>query len=150
MRPSFVYGPLNYAPRESFFFKLLLSGEPVPMPKHNLALFQFVYVKDISRMIAKAIGNPAANNNDFNLSAPELISYGRLAEVLAEISEEPPGFRHYGLDEINKNAIPLPFPLEQHELYAGEKITDSLGLSYTPFLDGMAESFDFYKKYVCK
>ena len=28
LRPTFIYGPFNYAPRESYFIKLIAEGKP--------------------------------------------------------------------------------------------------------------------------
>src|SRR4030043_2273690 len=32
VRPTFIYGPYNYAPRESYFIKYIVKGIPVPEP----------------------------------------------------------------------------------------------------------------------
>ena len=147
-RPAFVYGPYNYAPRESFFFKLILSGSTIPVPDSSLALFQFVYVKDIARFIEASFDNENCRNQIYNLSAPELISYGKLIEVLEEISERKIITQPYSIETIDAQNIPLPFPIDQHELFSGQKATDAFDIQYTKISQGMQESFDFYKKYV--
>jgi len=148
IRPSFVYGPYNYAPRESFFFKIILSGGELSVPSPCLALFQFVYVKDIAKFLLACIGNQSVINKSYNLSAPELISYEKLIQTLASITDAPIKQKRLDVETIERERIPLPFPLEQHELFSGEAICDALSLAYTPFYDGLKESFEFYKKYV--
>lgn len=120
------------------------------MPDQNLALFQFVYVKDIQSIIIQCIGNPSVYNEAYNLSAPEMISYDKLAEALEDIAQREILFERYSMEEINDNEIPLPFPLEQHELYSGDKIARALGFEYTPFIKGMKETYEFFLKYYRK
>ncbi len=148
LRPSFVYGPYNYAPRESFFFDLILSGKEIPHPSESLTLFQFVYVRDIAQILTQCLSNPAVYENDYILAAPELVSYDKLLEVFSKISGQALQKKLLSIDEIEKQNIPLPFPLDGHEIFSGEKITRAIAFAYTPFSDGMRETFDFYKKYV--
>jgi len=149
-RPTFVYGPYNYAPRESYFFDLILSGKRIPHPKNNQTLFQFVYVRDIARIITRCLCNQAVYENDYILSAPELVCYDKLLKVLGQISGKKPDTRLMSVNDIEKENIPLPFPLDGHELFSGDKIACALGFAYTPFEDGMKETFDFYRKYIYK
>lgn len=148
LRPSFVYGPYNYAPRESFFFDLILSGKEIPHPAKSLALFQFVYVRDIAQILIGCLANPIVYENDYILSAPALVSYDKLLEVFSAASGQTLRTKPLGIDEIEEKNIPLPFPLEGHEIFSGEKIARAISFAYTPFLEGMRETFDFYKKYV--
>ncbi len=148
LRPAFVYGPYNYAPRESYFFDLLLSGQAIPVPEHSLALFQFVYVKDIADILFACLGNEKVYNSTYNLAAEELVSYYKLIDVFEQVSGRQINTKRLSIDAINKNNIPLPFPLDQHEIYSGSLIACTLNFKYTPFIKGMKETFDFYKKYV--
>ena len=148
LRPAFVYGPYNYAPRESYFFELLLAGQTIPVPEHSLALFQFVYVKDIADILFNCLGNEKVYNNTYNLAAEELISYYKLIEVLEQVSGRRIYTKRLSISTINKNNIPLPFPLDQHELYSGSLVSDTLNFNYTRFAKGMEETFNFYKQYI--
>jgi hypothetical protein len=38
--------------------------------------------------------------------------------------------------------------LDKHELYAGSLIANTLNFTYTPFVKGLKETFEFYQKYV--
>ena len=46
LRPAFLYGPYNYAPRESWYIEKVVKGEPLPVPFDGAGQFQTVYVKD--------------------------------------------------------------------------------------------------------
>lgn len=148
LRPAVTYGPYNYYPGESYYFDLLLSGVAVPAPSDSLSLFHFVYVQDIVQILLRCIGKPEVFGNDYILSAPECISYDKLADVLSGLT----GGRELetevlSIEEIEQKNIPLPYPLRKHILYSGAKIARTLGFEYTPFAAGMLETFHFYKKY---
>ncbi|MDI3312103.1 MAG: NAD-dependent epimerase/dehydratase family protein, partial [Thermoanaerobacterium sp.] len=146
-RPAFVYGQFNYAPRESYFFDLILNGKSIPFPQKCLALFQLVFVRDVANICIRSLGNEKVYNDCFNLSCHELISYEKLINTLKIVSGICIKVDEMDVSEVNRKNIPLPFPMEQHELYSGLKIADTLNYTYTPFLKGMQEAFNFYKKY---
>ncbi|MDR0600195.1 MAG: NAD-dependent epimerase/dehydratase family protein [Treponema sp.] len=145
-RPCFVFGPFNYAPRESFYFNLLLSGDPIPHPAGSAAEFSFVYVRDVARAIMAAAGNSASYNRSYNLAGPERVNYRRLLEVLFSLAGgQAFPIQELTVEEVYERNIPLPFPLEQNELFDGTKARRELGLSYTGFAEGMKEAFSVYR-----
>jgi 2'-hydroxyisoflavone reductase len=150
LRPAFVYGPFNYAPRESFFFDLILKNKTIPVPQDSLALFQFIYVKDIAKILFACLGNEKVFKNTYNLSAEELISYDKLIEVFEQVSGNSIKIKRLSIDTINRDNVPLPFPMDQHEIYSGSLIAGTLNFKFTPFMEGMKETFEFYKKFFFK
>lgn len=147
LRPAFLYGPYNYAPRESFFVEKIVKGLPIPFPADSDARFQFVYVKDAAKAIIACVENPAAAGRAYNLSAPEVLTYRRYMEVLAQVSDLPFTTREVTVAQALEENIPLPFPLtaQEDELYAGDRIVRELGLTYTPFREGMARAYEAFK-----
>lgn len=144
LRPAIIYGKYNYAPRESYFFDLVRENKTFVIPDPDLALFQFVCVSDVAEILMKSIGNEKTYQEAFNLSAPGLVSYGRIAEVMGEITGRPLRVVPMAPAEIDKRRLPLPFPLDSHLIYAGEKILHTLGTGYTPFREGMAQTYEWY------
>jgi nucleoside-diphosphate-sugar epimerase len=145
LRPAIIYGPYNYAPRESYFFDLLRDNKPMVVPKNELALYSFVSVLDAAKIILKCLGNEKALNETFNIAGEELISYPRLAQMLEVISGKKPKIIKMTLDEIRQMEIPLPFPPDSHLVYSGEKIRRVLDIEYTPFTEGMRETYKYYQ-----
>jgi nucleoside-diphosphate-sugar epimerase len=84
LRPTFIYGPFNYARRESYFVELIARGHVVPVPADATARFNMVYVFDIARALELMIGDERAFNEVFNLSAPDEITYSVLLEAFAK------------------------------------------------------------------
>ena len=144
LRPGIIYGKYNYAPRESYFFDVFRKHQWVVMPENDLPLFQFISVWDTSQIIALCMGNPDTFNKTFNLCAPELISYGRLVEILEVITGNPVSKKFLSVAEIDEKRIPLLFPLDSHLIYSGDRIQQALEFTYTSFIEGMRKTYDWY------
>ena len=147
LRPAFIYGPYNYAPRESWFVKQIVQGKPVPVPMDARAKFQFVYVKDVARAIIACINDKRSAGKAYNLSAPEVLDYPAFVETLKKVSDIPFTTVDVTVEQAMEQRLPLPFPLlpGEDELFAGHKICHELGLEYTPFVEGMDKAFQAFK-----
>ncbi|MFZ3207415.1 MAG: NAD-dependent epimerase/dehydratase family protein [Geobacteraceae bacterium] len=145
LRPAIIYGFYNYAPREKYFFDLLREGKPFVIPEGGLSLFTFIWVVDMALMIIRCIGEEKSYNQAFNLSSDELVSYPRIVTVLEELTGKKIDVVRKSVDEINREQIPLPFPLDEHLIYSGSKLRRLLDFDYTPFKTGMREAFEYYQ-----
>ena len=141
LRPAFVYGPYNYAPRESWYIERFVKGEPVPVPKDSNARFSFTYVTDIARALIVCCGDVRAYGETFNVVGPEHVDYTRLIDTLGTIHGKPLRKLDITIAQANANGIPLPFPLETDELYDGTRFADTFHFAYTPFKEGMAKAY---------
>ncbi len=148
LRPAFIYGPYNYAPRESVYIRNLIRKEPVYQPTDASGSFQMAYVTDVAEIISACIENDAADNRAFNVSAPEVLDYGKFLTVLEKVS----GLKAENLvpvtvrDVIARN-IPLPFPLTEaeSERFDGSLVCKELGVTYTDIETGMKKTFDAFR-----
>ncbi len=148
LRPAFIYGPYNYAPRESFFVERIVKGQPVPFPTDSDSRWNFVFVTDVARAICACIEQQdKAIGQAYNLSAPEVVSYKSYTEVLRKVSDRPFTTQPVTVAQVFEQAIPLPFPLtaEESELFIGTKISEQLGVSYSPLEVGMQKAFNAFK-----
>lgn len=145
LRPAIIYGYYNYAPRERYFFDLLRDGMPLVIPHGGLALFSFIWVVDMAQLIIRCICEERACDQDFNLSSDELVSYPRIVEVLEEISGKKMEVVRKSVDEINRERIPLPFPLDEHLIYSGSKLHRLFHFDHTPFQTGMRKAYEYYQ-----
>ncbi|MDR2357799.1 MAG: NAD-dependent epimerase/dehydratase family protein [Oscillospiraceae bacterium] len=148
LRPTFIYGPFNYAPRESYFIEMIARRHDVPIPTDATARFSFVYVVDVANAALLCAGDSRAYNETFNLSAPERVTYGRLMSDFERCNGGPFLSHEVTVREVIDQNIPLPFPLTEDELCSGEKFARSFDFEYTPFADGMEKTFSvFYSLY---
>lgn len=144
LRPTIIYGKYNYAPRESYFFDLIHQNKTVVLPDNPLALFTFVSVWDVARIIMACIGNEKVFDRAFNLAGGDLVSYRRLIEVMEEVTGRKIRVRTMSARAIDEKKIPLPFPLQDHLIYSGVLIQRVTGIEYIPFVEGMKKTYKFY------
>jgi nucleoside-diphosphate-sugar epimerase len=145
IRPAFIYGKYNYAPRENYFFDLIVRDEPIVIPENGLALFSFVSVWDVARIVIACMENDSTAGQAFNASAGELVSYDRLVRVFEEVTEKRLQLERRSVEEIERLQLPLPFPLSEHLVYDGTRIQRVLDFQYTDLVRGMGETFRYYK-----
>jgi len=144
LRPAFIYGKYNYAPRESYFFNLIAKGETIILPSSPQTLFSMVSVWDVSNICIACLGNENVFNNAYNVCSEELISYDRLIEVIEAITDRKLNVRRQPVRMIEAQNIPLPFPLEEHLVYSGAMLQKTLKYEYMSFQEGMMRSYNWY------
>jgi nucleoside-diphosphate-sugar epimerase len=148
LRPTFIYGPFNYAPREPYFIECIARNKTLPIPTDATGRWSFVYVIDIYRLLTRLIANTRAYNDIFNLAAPEILDYTGLISEFARLNHGPFPSKNVTVKQVIKENIPLPFPLDNDDLTDGGKLRDALGFAYTPFTEGMEKTFSiFYDLY---
>ena len=148
LRPTFIYGPFNYAPREPYFIELIAKKRAVPVPVDATAQFNFVYALDIAGALMVCIGDKKAYNETFNLANNEVLTYPRLISVLERCNGGPFETRDVTVAQVHEENIPLPFPLTENTLINGGKFDRMFDFKHTPFLEGMEKTFKiFYPLY---
>lgn len=147
IRPGIIYGPFNYAPRESMFIQWIIKGQPLPYPVDADGQFQFAYVKDVARAILISIGSQKAYNQAFNVCGDEIIDYNGFFETLKKVSDRPFLLQEVTAEQVIQQNIPLPFPLtnKETELYNGNKLVKELDFTYTDFEEGMEKTYQAFK-----
>lgn len=148
LRPAIIYGRYNYAPRESFFFDHAIADKPLVIPEDQNIFYSFVWVDDLAEILAACFENQKVLGQAFNVSGEELISYSRMADVVEEVSGRRLTRRVMGIDEILRERVPMPFPPDAHLLYDGRKLQQVLEFTHTPFVLGMAKTWQDYRKVV--
>jgi nucleoside-diphosphate-sugar epimerase len=88
-RPPFVYGPRQPFYREAFFWDRMRDGRPILLPDGGTALMQWVYVDDVAEACVRALDEPAAVGQAFNLGHPPVSQRG-FVEALARVAGASP------------------------------------------------------------
>lgn len=145
IRPGFIYGPYNYAPRESYFIQHIVKGTPVPEPIDATAKFSMLYVTDLARALEIFINNEKSHNEEFNLAGTEKVTYAYLLSELERCNGEPFERKPVTVAQVIADNIPLPFPLDEDDLCSGEKMSEYFDFTYTPFSEGMNKAFAAFK-----
>ncbi|MBQ8116770.1 MAG: DUF4125 family protein [Lachnospiraceae bacterium] len=145
VRPAIIYGPDNYAPRESMFFTWIMQAGQVIYPKDADGFFQMVYVRDVARIVLELCGRKEAQGQAFNLCGDDLMDYARYVLCLEQATQQRIERVELTVAEVEDRQIPLPFALTraESELYSDAKLRQ-LGVEYTPVVEGMQETFVWY------
>lgn len=147
LRPAILYGPFNYAPRESLYIQMMVRNHVLPQITDADGVFQMVYVKDAAEAVLKCIHNEKAYGQAYNLCQDQEMTYGILAEELKKAADVEVTMLPVTAAEAAEQNIPLPFPVtkEESELYAGDRSRHELEISYTGISEGIAKTYRAFK-----
>ena len=144
LRPTFIYGPFNYAPRESYFIELIAKKRTVPVPADASSRFNFIYVHDIANALFCCTGDRRAYNETFNLAGSEAVTYPLLMKEFEQCNGDAFDTLSVTVARIDKEGIPLPFPLTGDTLIDGAKFSKTYDFDYTPFSEGLEKTFRIF------
>lgn len=151
LRPAILYGPYNYAPRESIYIQMLLQNHALPHFTDADGAFQFVYVKDAAQAVLRCLGNEKAYGQAYNLCQDQTVTYDSFFHTLQAVAdpEVTEDFTPVPLTlaQAAAQGVPVPFPAvkEETELCDNEKSKVELGLVYTEFEEGMRRTYNAFK-----
>ena len=147
IRPAFIYGPGNYAPRESMFFNWIANVGQIIYPKDSDGHFQMVYVEDVANLIFDCCMDEAAFDSAFKICGGAILTYDCFAKALEKAVDIPFERIEVSNDMIQEKAIPLPFPISLYEsvTFSDTKIK-SRGIRYTSLEDGLRKAFEYYRE----
>ncbi|GAB1542681.1 NAD-dependent epimerase/dehydratase family protein [Scytonema sp. NUACC21] len=83
IRPTYIYGPLNYNDLEAWFFDRITRDRPIPIPGNGLHFTQFGHVKDLATAMSKVLGNANAVKQTYNVSGDRYVTFDGLARACA-------------------------------------------------------------------
>ncbi len=150
LRPAILYGPYNYAPRESEFIRIVLQHHVIPRYTDATGRFQFVYVKDAACAILKCLGNGKTYGQAYNLAQDEILDYEGFFQVLDQVADLETHRRPMTLEQAAAAGFPIPFPAtaQETELVSGTRSKTELGIEYISFQEGMRKTWRaFYNVY---
>jgi nucleoside-diphosphate-sugar epimerase len=146
IRPVFIYGRDNYAPREGIFFNWVRQAGQIIFPEDADGEFQMVYVEDVAAAVLKACLNPKAYDMAFNLCGDGIITYEIFADSLQKACGTEFERVNVSVKDIEEKGIPMPFPLTkaESESYCDALARQKLNISYTPLDTGMQETYKWF------
>ncbi len=144
-RPTYIYGPGNYNPVESWFFDRIVHGRPVPLPADGSTITQLGHVADLAAAMARCIDVEAATNRVYNCSGPKGVTFRGLVAAAARACGKDPAaveIRSFDPAELDRKARKA-FPLRlAHFLTDTHRVQREL--AWSPQFDlerGLADSF---------
>lgn len=146
IRPAFIFGPFNYAPRESWYVENIIKTGQVLHPVDAGGRFNMVYVKDLARAILTCVYDGRSRDRTYVVSAPEVLDYNTFAAYMKLVADRDFTLIPTTVGEVVAKNLPLPFPLteEENELFDGSMITRELGFTYTDFGDNLRKTYEAF------
>jgi 2'-hydroxyisoflavone reductase len=153
-RPPFVYGPNNPFYREQFFWDRLRAGRPVVIPGDGHRLMQFAYVTDVVQAMVRAMVEPKAVGEAFNIGDTKPLTQVEVVEKLAKAANADPTLVRIPRDLIQQSGGTVM----EEPYYFGEyfdlppitmnigKVTRVLKMKLTPFDVGLKETYRWYTR----
>ncbi len=83
IRPTYIYGPQNYNPLESWFFDRIVANRPIPIPGNGMHITQLGHVKDLATAMAAVLDNEKAIHQIYNISGERYVTFDGLAKACA-------------------------------------------------------------------
>lgn len=151
LRPAILYGPYNYAPRESVYIQMLLQNHALPRFTDADGQFQFVYVKDAASAVLNCLGNERTYGQAYNLCQDQVITYESFFAALRKAAEpeDLEGLAEVPLTvaEAVAQGVPVPFPATAAEIHLCDntKGKTELGMVYTEFEEGMRRTYKAFR-----
>lgn len=147
LRPGILYGPYNYAPRESLYIQMMVRQQILPRITDAEGKFQLVYVKDAAQAVQQCLCNPLAYKKAYNICMGEPVTYEGLADILLRVCDRPVRELPLSAEQAQKQGIPLPFAVREQEteLYDNARSLRELGLVYTSLEVGMGKTYRAFK-----
>ncbi|WP_216903564.1 NAD-dependent epimerase/dehydratase family protein [Synechococcus sp. CCY 9618] len=112
-RPTYIVGPGNYNPVESWFFDRIVHGQPVPLPGDGSTITQLGHVSDLAAAMARCIEVDPAANRIYNCTGSQGVTFLGLVQAAARACGKDPTsveirrFDPAGLDKKARKAFPL-------------------------------------------
>ena len=144
-RPTYIYGPGNYNPIETWFFDRIMNNRPVPIPGNGSYITQLGHVYDLAEAMVHSLEFRIATNKIYNCSNKQGVTFLGLVETAAKVCGknmdqiETRSFNPSGLDPKSRKAFPLRIG---HFLTDTSRISNDL--DWAPNFDlekGLLDSF---------
>ncbi|HEV2444505.1 MAG TPA: NAD-dependent epimerase/dehydratase family protein, partial [Candidatus Sulfopaludibacter sp.] len=140
--------------REQFFWDRLRAGRPIVIPGDGHRLMQFAYVHDVVQAMVRAMVEPKAIGEAFNIGDTKPLTQVEVVEKLAKAANVEPTLVRIPRDVIQQNGGNVM----EEPYYFGEyfdlppitmnigKVTRVLKMKLTPFEVGLKDTYRWYTR----
>lgn len=154
LRPAFVYGPHNPFEREAFFWDRIRADRPIIIPGDGSRTMQWVHARDVARAALLAVDADRANGRAYNLANTPPVTQVEFVELLARAAGKQAQLVHVTREQIQNAGGGLFGPPYYFGAYLdilpitvrAERVRTELGLELTPLLDGLRETYEWFRK----
>lgn len=84
IRPTYIYGPLNYNPLEEYFFSRVSEDRTVCIPGHGQHVTGLGHVEDLAVAMAQVIGRDHTKGQIYNIQDIQSVTFEGLAKLCGQ------------------------------------------------------------------
>jgi len=144
IRPTYIYGPLNYNPLEEYFFTRFSEGRRLCIPGHGQHITGLGHVEDLAVAMAQVIGREHAKGQIYNVQDVQSVTFESLAKLCGKaMGKESIDLKFYDKSMFDFGKLKA-FPMrEQHFFCSVDKAMRELDWApkYT-MLEGLQDSYE--------
>lgn len=144
LRPPYVYGENNYAPRESFIFNHLIKDQPIIIPNKGESLLQFIYTKDLAQIILKLIDVELDPVSIFNVGNKEAITIKDWVLLCAKVVNKKANIIEFDYKKYGRKERQF-FPFYDYSNVLNVSKINLLYNEETNFVEGLEKAFIWYR-----
>ena len=141
-RPPYLYGPRNYAQRESFVFAHLLDGRPLILPASKPQL-QFLHTDDQAAAVLAALRQDTGPLSVFNTGNAQAVTASEWVAACAEAAGIPAKTVFYDSLAAGRDARDF-FPFPEYDNVLDVRKIAALCPAKVDFIEGLKESFAWF------
>ena len=152
IRPTYIYGPLNYNPIESWFFSRIAEDRPICIPGDGAHLTGLGHVSDLANAFAAVLGSKRVIGQVYNIQDRKAVTFDGMARLCARAAgKDPNSLRivHYDPGKVDLGkAKAFPFR-PQHFFTSVNKALSELDWKVEyDLINGLRDSYenDFRKR----
>ena len=144
-RPTYIYGPGNYNPIETWFFDRITNNKIIPMPGDGQLITQLGHVSDLAEAIVLSLESNKSENSIYNCSGKKGITIKGLIEsatLAAGKNISDIQLKSFDIEHLDKKARKL-FPIRLTHFFTDISHLEQ-DLDWTPKFDldtGLTDSF---------
>lgn len=130
--PFVIVRPSWFMDNFHIFWRDDIANGELALPAGD-ARTAFIDARDIAASSAAALTSDAFNNQEFNLTGREAITYGEAAAVLAKAIGRPVVYRHVSASEYVEMLVRMGMPRPSAEFFAGILVMVREGVASTTY-----------------
>ena len=146
LRPTYIYGDNNSMYREFYFFDKIIAGETIPIPGGKKVNNQFIYIKDLVKVLASIIRSDKVREA-YNVTNPQQITWDEMLETCGEIIGKKPKIKYVDMNKVDfRERTFFPFRNIDFSVDIDKLIEDGLYIPNTSLDEGLEKTFIWYQE----
>jgi nucleoside-diphosphate-sugar epimerase len=143
LRPPYVYGENNYAPRESMIFEHICNDKSIIIPNNGNTKLQFIYTTDLANIIVRLLNTNLHEISIFNVGNKNSISIKEWIRCCAKVANMQAKIVEYDYNKYNRSERDF-FPFFNYDNVLDVSKINKIYNIETDFEIGLKNAYEWY------